>query len=82
MIKHLDIIQARRANPGKVIIWYPFGHGGQRQDSWMWCAEKDGEIIDYNTKDTLIENAKLDNQKIIVLTIHKNGQVSEKATYG
>ena len=58
--------------PDTVIISYPFRWGGQRGDVWMWMAEMNGEVLDYHSKDTLIINAILANEKYVVLRVHKD----------
>lgn len=61
---------------GKVIVWYPFTVGGQLADRWMWMSEKDGDVIDYQRKDVLIEQALAGGDEVVVLRKHKNGTFS------
>jgi len=61
----------------KIIISYPFRWGGQLKDRWMWMAELNGEVWDYNSKDILVQDAINNNKKFVVLKIHKNGSFSE-----
>ncbi len=45
-------------------------HPGDRK--W-WCADKDGDIVDYHKKEVLIENAKWKGEKYAVLSYRKTG---------
>jgi hypothetical protein len=74
----MDIRQAREANKGKVIVWYPFQLGGQWADRGMWCAEKDGEVLDYDRRKYLIADALRDGESVVVFTLHKGGEVTVK----
>lgn len=56
-----------------VIIEYPFSWGGQYEDRWMWQATKNGEVIDYHTKDYLIKQAKNRLEKYAVIRHHLKG---------
>jgi hypothetical protein len=58
--------------PNKVIISYPFSWGGQLKDRWMWLAEFNGEVLDYDSRDGLIKDAKKDGLDYVVLRVHKN----------
>lgn len=49
-------------------IWWAM----QRQDRWMWCAEMNGNVIDYHTKDTLINQAESKNLPWVIVR-HKKG---------
>jgi hypothetical protein len=72
MQKFSDINKARAANKGKVIIWYPFNLGGMLADRWMWMAEKDGSVLDYDSKAALLAQYK----DAVLLTLHRDGSVS------
>lgn len=61
---------------GKVIVWYPFNVGGQLADRWMWMSEKDGDVIDYDSKQGLIDDALAKGESVVVLRKHKNGKYS------
>jgi hypothetical protein len=74
----MNINEARAANKGRVIIWYPFSLGGQLADRWMWCAEKNGDVIDYDKRDNLISDALAAHEEVVVFTCHRNGSVSTK----
>jgi len=72
----MDIGEARTQNKGKVIIWYPFNHGGQIGDRGMWCAEKNGNVLDYNKQGHLISDALAKSEDVVVLTLHRDGSVT------
>jgi hypothetical protein len=42
------------------------------------AGRKSGEVINYNRKDILIEQALADGEQVVVLTVHHGGQVSAK----
>jgi hypothetical protein len=75
-MKAVDITDARKRSAGKVIVWYPFQLGGQIADRGMWCAEKNGEVIDYGKQRHLIADALQEKENVVVFTLHKNGSVS------
>jgi len=50
LMRYANINEARKHLAGKVIVWYKHQLGGQLRDRWMWMAEKDGEVIDYQVK--------------------------------
>lgn len=77
-MKYTSISHARTALRGTVLIWYPFNHGGQLVDRWMWMAEKDREVVDYHSKDTLIAQALAAGDKVAVLCIHRDSTVSAR----
>lgn len=62
--------------PNKVIISYPFNTGGQLGDRRLWMAELNGEVLDYNRKDTLIHDATSKGYECVVLRIHRDGSAS------
>jgi hypothetical protein len=74
----MDINEARAKNKGKVIVWYPFNLGGQIKDRWMWCAELNGQVEDYDDKQVLINNALDLGLNVVVLTLHRDGNVTTK----
>jgi hypothetical protein len=74
----MDISEAREVYRGKVIIWYQMQLGGQLKDRSLWVAEKNGEVLDYHGKNTLIASALAAGEEVVVLRLHKNGQVSAK----
>jgi hypothetical protein len=78
MTTYKNISEARRGNKGKVIVYYPFGWGGQLKDRWMWCSEKDGEVIDYDERDALIDGALSAFDEVVLFTVHRGGQVTSK----
>ncbi len=78
----MDIRKALEAYKGKVVIWHSHQLGSQLADRWMWTAEKDGEVIDYHRKDVLITDALAAGDQVVVLTLHRNGQVSAKEIGG
>jgi hypothetical protein len=49
------------------------GHGLRGKHGNFWCADKDGDVIDYHYKKTLIESAKTKGEKYAVLRHHKGG---------
>ena len=75
-MKHSDITTAKAAHKGKVIVWHQLSLGGQNRDRWMWTAEKNGEVVDYHTKDILVGNAIYLGEKVVVLKLHRDGTVS------
>lgn len=75
-MKYENISKAREANKGKVIIWYPFNLGGMIQDRQMWCAEKNGEVIDYDGQTRLIADNFHKGERVVVFTLHRNRQVT------
>ncbi len=74
----MNITEAKTAYAGRVIIWNNHRHGSSPADRYLWLAEKDGGVIDYNRKDVLIEQALADGDQVVVLTVHRGGQVSAK----
>jgi hypothetical protein len=68
-----DIKAARAACSGRVIVWYPFQLGGAISDRY-WCAEQDGQVLDYNAKHALV----FEYPDAIVLTLHRSGRVSAR----
>jgi hypothetical protein len=74
-MKYNDINAARFAHAGAVIIWYPFLLGGSIKDRY-WMAEKNGEVLDYNSKASLLA----DYPDAVVLTLHRCGGVSATPT--
>jgi hypothetical protein len=77
-MKYSNIREARKANKGKAIVWYPFQLGGMPQDRGVWCSEKDGDVIDYNDKQVLVNNALRVGESVVVLTLHRDGSVSAR----
>lgn len=70
----MKIDEAIKAYPNKVIVW----HSSENHfcDRSLWLAEKNGDVIDYHRKDVLINKALSKNEQVILLTIHRGGQVS------
>jgi hypothetical protein len=70
----MKIDEAIKAYPNRVIVW----HSKENHffDRSLWLAEKNGEVIDYHRKDVLIKEAISRNEQVILLTIHRGGQVS------
>lgn len=62
--------------PGKAIISCPFVWGGHFADRRLWMAEVDGEVLDYDTKDALIESAIGSGLHYVVLRVHRDGSAS------
>ena len=62
--------------PNTIILSYPFAWGGQLADRWMWMAELNGEVWDYNAKDALIADALGSGYPVVILRVHRNGTVS------
>lgn len=60
------------------MIWYPFQLGGQLADRWMWCAESDRAVINYDSKSQLLAEALADGKKAVVFTLHKNGTITAR----
>lgn len=78
MANYSDIAEARKQNQGKVIVWYLFSLGGQLADRRMWCSELNGEVIDYDDKQVLVDGALEAGDKVVVLTLRRNGTVAAK----
>lgn len=74
----MTLDQAKQKYRDWVIIWHQHQLGGQLRDRWMWLAEKNGEVIDYHRKDKLIENALAEGEKVVVLALHRRGEVTAK----
>ena len=68
--------------PNTVIISYPFRWGGQLADRWMWLAELNGEVLDYDSKRGLIADAIKKNLPYVVLRVHRNGNATNIACGG
>jgi hypothetical protein len=64
--------------PNTAIISYPFAWGGQLADRSMWMMEVNGEVDDYQAKETLKKQATEMGLPWVVLCCHKNGLVSVK----
>ncbi len=62
--------------PDTVIVSYPFRWGGQLAERWMWMAELNGEVWDYNAQSTLIEDGLRAGYPVVVLRVHRSGTVS------
>lgn len=62
--------------PLRIIISYPNAWGGQFKDRWMWMAELGGQVLDYNSKRKLKNDAISRGQAYVILRVHKNGNAS------
>lgn len=60
----------------KIIISYPFRWGGRLKDRWMWMAEFNGEVWDYNSKNRLVYEAIDKGLDYVILRVHKDGTMS------
>lgn len=65
-----------QAFAGKVIISYPLRWGGSFSDHRLWMAELDGEVLDYDSKSSLIADAKSKGLGVVVLRVHRDGSAS------
>jgi len=81
-MKFTNINEARAFYTDWVIIWYQHQIGGQIKDRWMWMAEKNGEVVDYHHQVRLISDAKKRCEKVVVLCLHRNGQITAKEENG
>lgn len=64
---------------GVVVIFYiswAKGHGLRSKGKTFWCAEKDGDVVDYHLKSELIKRAKSKGEKYAVVRYHKDGRLS------
>lgn len=64
---------------GIVVIHYiswAKGHGLRFKGGVYWCAQKDGDVVDYNFKSILIKSAKESGDKYVVIRHHKKGGAS------
>lgn len=75
-MRYVNITAAFEANKGNVVVWHAMSLGGQLADRWMWCAEKDGEVLDYHRKEVLVDHALASGEKVVVLTLHRDHTVS------
>jgi hypothetical protein len=80
--KYSNISDARNDNKNIVLIWYPFHLGGDRADAWMWMSEKDGEVINYNDKFSLLRDAFRKKERVAIMTLHKDKTTSVRRVVG
>jgi hypothetical protein len=60
--------------PKDVALIYSIKHlTEQPQDKNLWCAEMNGEVIDYHSKEELIRNAESRKQPWRVIALTKHG---------
>lgn len=74
----MDISEAKAQHKGKVIISYPFHTGGMLGDRRFWMAEKNGEALNYNGKNDLIEEYLAAGETVVVLTLHRDKTATVK----
>lgn len=74
--KKMKYIDRHDLFPDKVIISYPFRWGGQLKDRWMWMAELNGEVRDYDSREALVEDAIREGIEYVVLRVHRNADIS------
>ena len=61
---------------GIMVIEYPHAWGGHFADKSFWCGTIDGEVEDYHTKNTLINQAIAKGIDWAVIRNHKDGRKS------
>lgn len=72
-----NLTAARAALPHAVLILSP-RWGGMPADRKWWMAEKNGEVLDYDTAAALLLDYMRKGEEIYVLTMTKSGEAKAK----
>jgi hypothetical protein len=77
-MKYPSLSSTRQSLPNAVLILAPHMWGASPKDRWMWMAEKNGQVLDYDAKWCLIRDYLKAGDEVYVLTCHKDGTVTAK----
>ena len=81
-MKYPSLSSVRQSLPNSVLILAPHMWGASPKDRWMWMAEKNGQVLDYDAKWCLIRDYLKAGDEVFVLTCHKDGTVTAKKQFG
>ncbi|MDA0244673.1 MAG: hypothetical protein OT477_14735 [Chloroflexi bacterium] len=70
-------LTAARADLRAAVLILPFANwSGQRADKKWWAAEKNGELLDYDTPQALAKDYLLKGEEVYKLTVRRDGGIT------